>query len=270
MRKSPLTKSRQKFIRENYLLVSGAAMAERFGCTKGVVYRYMKANGLVVPSETALKFRIDAINKRLEGKEHPLDEIIIKEYLVTPIKQLAKNINKSSTYVIARLKHLGLVIPPEIIEKRKSDSKRKPGCKPFNKGLKQSDFMTKEGIERTVATRFKKGGLPHNSVGVKDGDISIRKDTSGSVYKWIRVSLGYWKMYPVYLWEQTHGEIPPGHIVVFKDKNSLNTVIENLECITREELMLRNSIHKYPEEIKKTIKIISSITRQINKYEKQD
>jgi hypothetical protein len=52
----------------------------------------------------------------------------------------------------------------------------KKGHVPVNKGKKQTEFMTREAIERTKNTRFKKGHLPHNSIGVRDGDIRIRHD----------------------------------------------------------------------------------------------
>lgn len=201
---------------------------------------------------------------------HLHDQFIRDNYLTMPVKRMAKEINKSGCYVFNRLKVLGLVVPVEIVEQRKAESRFKEGFTPINKGKKQTDFMTQEGIEKTVKTRFKKGQLPHNAVNVKDGDVVVRISKKGVQYKWVRISLGKWKMYHVHLWERTYGPIPEGKIVVFKDKNTMNTVIENLECITREELMIRNSIHKYPEEIKKTIKAISLITRQINKYEKQD
>ncbi len=37
------------------------------------------------------------------------------------------------------------------------------GHTPMNKGLKQSEYMTPGAIERTKATRFKKGNVPHNA-----------------------------------------------------------------------------------------------------------
>lgn len=201
---------------------------------------------------------------------HNHDKYISENYLTVPVKRMAKIINRSSCYVSGRLKKLGLVVPVEIIEQRKNDTRIKPGNIPKNKGKKQTEFMSAEQILNSSNTRFKKGNIPHNAVNVKDGDVVVRVSRKGNHYKWIRVSLGSWKMYHVHLWEQTYGPIPEGKIVVFKDKNTMNTIIENLECITREELMLRNSIHKFPEEIKKTIKVVSLITRQINKYEKQN
>jgi len=142
------------------------------------------------------------------------------------------------------LAQLGLIIPPEIIEQRKIDSRRKPGDVPVNKGKKQSDYMTPEAIEKTKATRFKKGNIPHNGLIYKDGDIAIRNDTydDGTVrqYKWIRLSMGNWQMLHVHNWIKAFGPVPEGHIVIFKDKDSMNCEPDNLMLVTREEHLRRN------------------------------
>ncbi|MEI8142856.1 MAG: HNH endonuclease signature motif containing protein [Chitinophagia bacterium] len=268
-----LTIAQKTFIEENRLSISAADMAKTFGVGKGVVLRYLSRNGLSVPHEVALTFRTKANNKRLDSIIHPEDEIIKAEYLNIPVKALAAKIGRSHTFVITRLEKLGLEIPNEIIEQRKLDSYIKKGSVSFNKGLKQSDYMSTEMIELTKATRFKKGQLPHNAVGFKDGDIVIRHshiNRNSPPYKWIRLSKRNWKMLHVYMWEQAYGPVPKGHIIVFKDKNTMNVVLENFECITREENMRRNSLHRYPEEIKSSIRLIGVITRKINKDEKQN
>ncbi|TEB41479.1 HNH endonuclease [Flavobacterium circumlabens] len=130
--------------------------------------------------------------------------------------------------------------------------------------------MSPEQIERTKATRFKKGSSPHNTC-EKDGVIRIRtdhKDRNGRQYKWIRISLGKWKQLHVYNWELKNGNVPEGSLVTFKDGDSLNTEIENLELITMEQNMLRNSIQNYPEDMKEIMLLKGQIKRQINKHKK--
>jgi len=76
----------------------------------------------------------------------------------------------------------------------------KKGQVPFSKGKKQTDFMSKEGIERTVATRFKKGQASFN---VKhDGAISIRADKRGVKYKHIRIGLSKWEPLHRHVWKK--------------------------------------------------------------------
>jgi len=65
-------------------------------------------------------------------------------------------------------------------------------------------------------------------------------------YVWIKVSDHYhegtaqckqndenWEKKHVLVWEQAHGKIPDGHIVLFLDKNRRNCKVENLYCTTR-------------------------------------
>jgi hypothetical protein len=67
------------------------------------------------------------------------------------------------------------------------------------------------------------------------------------------------------LWEETCGPVAPGHAVVFKDGDRENIAIENLECIDRQELMRRNSIHRYPPEVQYACQLKSVLNRMINK-----
>ena len=115
----------------------------------------------------------------------------------------------------------------------------KKGTAPPNKGKKQTEYMTVAAIERTKATRFKKGQLPHNTL--HDYAITERKDKNGSTYKYIRIGLAKWIPYHRYLWEQAYGKVPGGTNIQFKDGNTLNCVLENLYAVTRNSQMLDNS-----------------------------
>jgi hypothetical protein len=138
----------------------------------------------------------------------------------------------------------------------------KKGQQPFNKGKKWNDYMTPEGQERLKATTFKKGQLPHTNT--FDGNITTRVDKDGRMYKNIRLSKAVWQKYHQYVWEQVNGKIPDGMLVVFKDKNTMNCNIENLELITRKENMERNTIHRYPKELISTIKILANVKSKLN------
>jgi hypothetical protein len=138
----------------------------------------------------------------------------------------------------------------------------KKGHKPFNKGKSLSEFMSEEGIEKISRAWFTKGHLPHNTS--SDGEIRIRCDKNNTTYKYIRISLGVWKALHVYNWEKVNGPVPEGFIVVFKSSDRMNCDISNLELITRGENMLRNTIHRYPEELKSTMRILRKLTHQIN------
>ncbi len=127
-----------------------------------------------------------------------------------------------------------LYLPPKIaIERQNRDEKGrfKKGHISWNKGIKG---LTIGGVQ----TQFKPGNEPHNTK--HNGAISIRKDKSGRPYKYIRISKGNWELLHRFVWKKHNGEIPKGMLVVFKDGNSLNCSIDNLELISRKENMQRN------------------------------
>lgn len=72
-----------------------------------------------------------------------------------------------------------------------------------------------------------------------EGTIRIWKHY-GRMLKHIKKD-GKFRHYHRYLWEQANGKVPKGYNVVFKDGNTMNCVLENLECITDREIQLRNS-----------------------------
>jgi hypothetical protein len=55
--------------------------------------------------------------------------------------------------------------------------------------------------------------------------------------------------------------------VCFRDGNRKNVTAENLECIPQSELTRRNSIHRYPPELKEVIRLAAKVRRKINERE---
>jgi hypothetical protein len=136
------------------------------------------------------------------------------------------------------------------------------GHKSFNTGISSKVYMKPESYAKCVHTQFKKGGLPANTK--HDGAISLRHDKSGASYYYIRIAKAKWVLYHNKIWSDAYGPIPKKHIIVFRDRNSLNCTLDNLECISRIENMKRNTIHNYPEDIKKTIKLITKLKKTIH------
>lgn len=58
-----------------------------------------------------------------------------------------------------------------------------------------------------------------------------------------------WRPAHMVVWESNHGPVPHGYIISFKDGNRKNVEPENLEIITRKEMLRRNSIHQYPPDV---------------------
>ena len=49
-----------------------------------------------------------------------------------------------------------------------------------------------------------------------------------------------WKYKHVFLWEQLHGVLPKGQVIIFADKNNRNFAPDNLIAVTRKELIVMN------------------------------
>lgn len=185
-------------------------------------------------------------------------QFINDNYLKIPSKRIADILGRSDTFVREIRKKYDLVIPESIIQKFKRDSQFKKGNISFNKGKKQKDYMSKEAIERTKATRFKKGNEPHNTK--YNGHERITKDG----YIEIRIKKGKYILKHIHEWEKVNGKIPKGHCLWCLDGNKLNTNPDNWECITRTENLKRN-VHYLPNELMRAKKLIT----RINKYHGQ-
>jgi hypothetical protein len=66
------------------------------------------------------------------------------------------------------------------------------------------------------------------------------------------------------LWIEHHGEVPQGHAVVFRNGNKEDIRIENLELVARGELMRRNTIHRYPPELRQVIRLNGRLKKLIS------
>lgn len=189
------------------------------------------------------------------------DQFILDNYLTMPIKRISKMLGRADSVARQRLERLGYKVPKEVAAKFARESRYAPGSVPPNKGKD----MPAEVKEKVKHTWFQRGNLPHNSKA--DGVIVSRRDNSGRNYLYIREAKAKWELLHRHLWRKHHGEIPPGMNVVFKDGNSENCQLDNLELVDRQALMKRNTIHNLPEEIRNTKLLIGSLNRKINRHE---
>ena len=104
----------------------------------------------------------------------------------------------------------------------------KKGTVPKNKGMRQADFMSPESIEKSKATRFKLGNIPHNTKPI--GYETVRND--GYVY--VKTKTGMQKKHRL-VWQLHHGEIPKDMRVNFLDGNKTNCSLANLALVDAAE-----------------------------------
>lgn len=148
----------------------------------------------------------------------------------------------------------------------------KKGHIPWNKGI---NF---DPGGRCAETRFKKGQMSgaaqHNYVPIgtlrisRGGYYLERKMTDDPYLK----PTMRWTAIHRLVWQDAHGPIPAGHIVVFRP--GMKTVVESeitvdrLECITRAENLRRNGAYRDPE-LGKLYQLKGAIARQVNRIRKE-
>lgn len=99
--------------------------------------------------------------------------------------------------------------------------------------------------EKSRATQFKSGNLPHNTKPIgyerlsRDGYIEVKVKMRPSNPKCNDNFVPKHKL----VWEAANGPVPEGCIVVFKDGNKQNVSLENLACITRGQNAIMNQAH---------------------------
>lgn len=185
-------------------------------------------------------------------------------YPDTPMPQLIQRFNREDRAIYSKATSMGLKRSAEYLASehacrlRKGDNsgsahRFKPGNAAWNKGMKGLQI----GGE---ATRFRKGNKPHTWVPIgteqiRDGYLWRKVTDQGGRHDWNQVH--------VMLWEEHQGPVPAGMILVFRDRNKQNIQIDNLELITRAENMRRNTIHRYPPELKDVIRLQKKLERTI-------
>lgn len=144
-----------------------------------------------------------------------------------------------------------------------------PGSVPWNKGMKGSTG-TQPGCR---ATQFKAGNKPHTWVPVGsyricEGQLQRKfSDDPGSADK-------RWRAVTRLVWEEAHGPMPAGHLVVFKPGRQTTDpaaiTLDAIELVTRAENMRRNSYHtNYPPELRSVVQLRGVLSRQINRKAKE-
>lgn len=227
-----------------------------------------KQLGKTVP---AIKCRVVKLNlsrsKIFEWNNTQL-EILKQNYPFVNTQQVADSIGCSIYQARNKAHELGLKKDISFLRQMANTLREsgkahqyKKGHTPANKGKK----ISKELKEKLAHTYFKKGHTPANTK--FNGAITKRRDKTGRPYYFIRLAKAKWELCHRYLWEKANGPIPNGCNIVFKDGNTLNCVLENLECLTDKELMEKNTIQRYPEELKTQIRKVKKLSRLIKKIQ---
>lgn len=203
-------------------------------------------------------------------------EALTRLYPDTPTADIAKQLGITVDRVYSKANLLGLkksdayLASPAACRLRKGDgvgaaTRFKPGQNSWNKGMKGLNLG---GIE----TQFKPGHRGGKAAELYQPIGTERISKDGYVQRKINDDMPLqrrWRGVHIINWEAVNGPLPKGHALVFKDGNKQNTAVENLELLSRAELMRRNSYHtNYPKEVAQLVQLRGAITRQINKRSK--
>lgn len=175
-------------------------------------------------------------------------------YATHSASEIGRTIGRTRAAVKKRVGKLGL-------HKYENPGRFQPGQAAWNKGI----HFVSGG--RSAETQFQKGHKPHTWCPIghtretKDGYLQRKIADTGVTYR---------DYVPVHhlVWRLHGGCVPRGHALAFRDGNARNFDINNLELITRAELMQRNTVHNYPEPIARAVQLRGALIRQINKHSK--
>lgn len=181
-------------------------------------------------------------------------QYIITHYATTTNSELGCVLGRHADRIATKAHLMGLKKDKEFLieqaKNRPNSGQFKKGFTPFNKGQKLSQ-ATKDKLKPTM---FKRGNRPHNTLNVGDE----REDKDG--YSWVKVAEpSEWKLKHHVAFGE---EVPAGFKVIFIDGNKRNFERENLRLISDADLMLQNTMHRFPPEL-------ISLMRTVNKLKKR-
>lgn len=204
------------------------------------------------------------------------DDLLLRGFYPNmPTIEVSRRLNRTVAAVYGRADKLGLnkspayLASPAACRLRRGDHvgarfRFQKGHVPANKGLRRPGWAPgrmretqfKKGVRQGVAVRlYKPIGTERIS---KDGYLE-RKVNDGLPLQ------ARWRAVHLLIWEATHGPLPKGHAIAFKNGDKRDVRIDNLECITRRALMARNTVHTLPKPLAQTIQLLGVLRRKVNR-----
>lgn len=184
-------------------------------------------------------------------------ELIVKLYPDNTNSVLAAQFDLPIHSVKNLATRLGLRKTSEHMQSTAKQTQFKKGHTTWNKG------KSHPAHPNTTKHHFKKGQTPHNhqpigTTRISDGYLQVKTADTGNTVR---------DYQPVHhlVWIEKHGPIPADHCVIFKDKDRSNIELDNLECISRIELMRRNAIYNYQPELINSIRILAGFKRKLRR-----
>jgi HNH endonuclease len=206
----------------------------------------------------------------------PADDATLRRiYPHTRTSTIARQLRRSLVSIYQRADKLGLyksaayLLSSDACRLRRGDHvgaafRFQPGHVPANKGLRRPGW----GPGRMKATQFKAGHI-NGMAARRFQPIGSTRMLDGYLYRKVSAVPGPWTVNWTLehrrIWEQAHGPIPPGHALVFKDRDPTHVRLDNLQLLTRRALLARNSVHTLPKPLADVVQLLGALNRQIRR-----
>lgn len=182
-------------------------------------------------------------------------DVIRDRYPSESTRAIAADLGRSKKAVGLKARKMGIRKLPEA----KSAGQFHKGMTPWNAGKKGW-----QAGGRSNQTQFRAGHKPHTwrPIGSeridKDGHLVRKVTDSGD-------KSADWRKVHHLIWEAHNGSIPDDMVLAFRDGNPENLCLDNLELLTRSQVMRRNSYLNLPKPLADVIRLRGAVNRQINK-----
>lgn len=205
------------------------------------------------------------------------DTLLRALYPDTPTAQVAARLGRSVLATYQRAQKSGLhkspayLASPAACRLRRgagASTRFQKGHVPANKGLRRPGW----GPGRMKATQFKKGERRGVAVRLYKPIGTERVSKDGYLERKINDGLplqARWRAVHQLVWEAAHGPVPRSHAIVFKNGDKRDIRLDNLECVTRAALMMRNTVHNLPKPLAQTVQLLGALRRKINRKARQ-
>ena len=206
-------------------------------------------------------------------------EILRRRYPHERTDRLAEELGMPIGKVHAKANGLGIHKTPEFLASPDSGwiakgnprgigCRFKPGQTPWNKG---KPHPTRG---RSAETLFKPGQRQGVAVELWQPIGTERLTKEGILQRKVNDDMPAsqrWQSVHSLVWIEAHGPIPRGHVVIFKPGMATTVAAEitaeKLELVSRAELMRRNTIHRYPAELRSAMMAVGQFKRRLREYE---
>ncbi len=220
----------------------------------------------------------------MRGAWSPENEARLREaFADTPTVAIARELRRPYTNVAQKAAKLGLRKSAAYLAspaagrtngRQGVGSRFVKGQVPHNKGLRRPGWAP----GRMSETQFKRGQMSgaaqHNYVPIgserlsKDGYLERKVNDTHPVpaRRWVGVHR--------IVWEAANGPTPKGFAVCFlpgrrtAERDAIT--LDALELVSRRDLMLRNSYHRYPQPIPRLIQLRGALNRKINQRTRRE